>query len=117
MLVGIALLLLCQLAGEVLGAVLRLPVPGPVLGLALLLMVLSARGRVPDGLRTVSDTLLRYLAMLFVPAGVGLMAHWHLVRADWPIMLAVLVISTVLTVMVTALTLRWLLRREERRGT
>lgn len=115
MLFGLALLLLCQLAGEALSAALRLPVPGPVLGLVLLLMLLLWRGRVPDGLRTVTETLLRYLALLFVPAGVGLMAHWHLVRADWPIMLAVLVLSTVLTITVTALTLRWLLQREARR--
>lgn len=115
MLFGLALLLLCQLAGEALSAALRLPVPGPVLGLVLLLMLLLWRGRVPDGLRAVTETLLRYLALLFVPAGVGLMAHWHLVRADWPIMLAVLVLSTVLTITVTALTLRWLLQREARR--
>ena len=39
------ILLALELAGDLLSAWLGLPVPGPVLGLALLLAVLAARGR------------------------------------------------------------------------
>lgn len=42
---GFCVLLLCQFLGEVIGRALVLPVPGPVLGMLLLLMGLMLRGR------------------------------------------------------------------------
>ncbi|RFA31465.1 murein hydrolase regulator LrgA [Alkalilimnicola ehrlichii] len=114
MLAGIITLLICQLAGELLARLLNLPIPGPVLGLVILLTILLIRGEVPAGIRTVAETLLRYLALLFVPAGVGLMVYGDLIRADWQIMAIVLVVSTALTMLATALTFRYLLRRAQR---
>ncbi len=115
MLLGFATLLVCQMLGELIARLLSLPVPGPVLGLVLLLALLLIKGEVPPGLRQAAETLLRYLALLFVPAGVGIMLHWQLIHADWPIMVAVLVLSTLLTIAVTALTLQYMMRREARR--
>lgn len=83
MLQAIIIILLCQLVGEVTVLVLDLPFPGPVLGMLLLFAGLVIRGETPPALKAFSDTLLRYLALLFVPAGVGLMVHFGLVARDW----------------------------------
>lgn len=103
-------LLAFQLAGEVLARALRLPLPGPVLGMLLLFAVLIVRGAVPPPLRTVGQALLNHLSLLFVPAGVGVMTHIALIRSAWLPIAATLVLSTLATLAATALTLTLLLR-------
>lgn len=105
MLIGFLILLLFQFAGELIVVVSGLPVPGPVVGMVLLLAGLIAKGDVPDYLRIPSEALLKHLALLFVPAGVGLMTHLGLLQQDWLAILAALIISTALTIVVTALIL------------
>lgn len=110
MVMGFAILLLCQLAGEVASRGLGLPVPGPVLGLVLLVAGLALWGRGRDdgevaasAVARVGDGLLGNLALLFVPAGVGVVEHGGLLRAEAvPIALAVLG-STLATLVVTVL--------------
>jgi len=111
MLHGFAMLLVFQLVGEFLSRVLYLPIPGPVIGMLLLFATLVAMGGVPKGLRLAGEGLLAYLALLFVPAGVGLMAHMHLIGQDWLAILIGLLVSTVLTLAATG----WVLQRLQRR--
>lgn len=111
LIMGMGMLLACQFAGELLAKGLLLPIPGPVIGMVILLVALLVRGKVPSSLRLAGEGLLRYLTLLFVPAGVGLMVHFELIGADlWPIAVT-LVVSTALTLGVTA----WVLERLQRR--
>lgn len=105
MLVGFLILLLFQFAGELIVITLAMPVPGPVVGMVLLLTGLIIKGEVPQSLRISAEALLKHLALLFVPAGVGLMTHFSLLKADWLAILIALIISTGLTIIVTALIL------------
>jgi holin-like protein len=107
---ALTLLLLFQLAGEILAHELALPLPGPVIGMALLFATLALRGRVSDELRNTANGLLQHLSLLFVPAGAGVMIHFARIGGEWPAILGALVASTALTLAVTALTLRLLLR-------
>lgn len=115
MLAGLALILGCQLVGEFLARLFGLPVPGPVLGMLVLLAVLVARGRVPEGTRTVGENLLAYLPLLFVPAGVGLVVHGAILRADALPLAAAIVGSTALALVATGAVLAWFIRRGEGR--
>jgi putative effector of murein hydrolase LrgA (UPF0299 family) len=111
MIEAVAILLLCQLAGETLARALSLPVPGPVIGLALLFLALQMRARLkPDG-KPVSDLplgivaafLLAHLSLLFVPAGTGIVRHaGAILQHGWGLA-AALIVSTALTLVVTAL--------------
>jgi len=101
MLYGFLVLLICQLAGELIVRYLNLPFPGPVVGMVILLIALMINGGVPDSIRQASEGLLSYLALLFVPAGVGLMVHFQLIAADGLTILTALVLSTALTLLVT----------------
>ena len=76
MIAGLLVLFGCQLAGELIATVSGVPVPGPVIGLVLLLGWLTWR-RPGDGHPVVraGDGLLRHLQLLFVPAGVGVVAQ------------------------------------------
>lgn len=111
MLVAIALLLTFQLAGETLRLAFDLPLPGPVLGLAMLLLWLIVRGGPSQSLRGTTSNLLQHLSLLFVPAGTGVMLHLDRLRAEWLPIVAALVISTALGMGVAALVLQRLSRR------
>jgi holin-like protein len=108
---GITLLLVYQLVGEITVRLLGLPIPGPVLGMVMLFITLMIRGKAPESVDQASTALLSHLSLLFVPAGVGMMAHFGRIADEWiPITLALL-LSTVITMVATALimqvTTRW----------
>ncbi|MEE3170190.1 MAG: CidA/LrgA family protein [Pseudomonadota bacterium] len=111
---GITLLLVYQLVGEVTVRLVGLPIPGPVLGMVMLFITLMIRGHTPASVDQASSALLSHLSLLFVPAGVGMMAHFGRIADEWlPITLALL-LSTVITMVATALimqlTSRWLVK-------
>ena len=114
MISAIATLLVFQLAGEVLARLAALPVPGPVLGTMLLLLVLTLRGSVPEPLLALSSAILRHLSLLFVPAGVGLVLQGARIRSEWEAIAAALIGSTALTLLVTAAVFRLFARRRSR---
>jgi holin-like protein len=111
MLHTLAVLLLFQTVGEVLSYALGLPLPGPVLGMALLLVWLLVDKRVAARLRATSLELLKHLSLLFVPAGVGVMVHAGRIADEWWPILVALVVSTVLALAVTAVVIQWASRR------
>lgn len=104
----LTLIFTCQLIGELIADVLSIPIPGPVLGMVLLFGILALRREVPAALGETADGLLRAMSLLFVPAGAGVLVHFRLVgEALLPLGLALLA-STILTIGVTALLMRWL---------
>jgi holin-like protein len=108
---GLALLLLLQVAGEALAKAFGLPVPGPVVGMVLLLGALRwAPLREP--IAAAAEFLLAHLSLLFVPVGVGVITHLDVVSEYGLRLLAVIVGSTWIGMTVTALVLRALLRGE-----
>ena len=102
---GLACLLVMQSAGELLSRGLGLPVPGPVIGMLLLVLALRwAPARAPVAACAVF--LLQHLSLLFVPVGVGVMTHLGLLSQYGVRMLVVVVLSTWIGLAVTALVLR-----------
>ena len=101
MLHGWAVLLVFQLVGEILARAAGWPVPGPVVGMALLLVALQRGFPATEALRNVSSGLLSHLSILFVPAGVGVMLHAPRLVAEWPAVAVSLLVSTAAGVAVT----------------
>ncbi|WP_024520570.1 CidA/LrgA family protein [Bradyrhizobium sp. Tv2a-2] len=115
MLASLSLILLCQLIGEVIVRGLDLPLPGPVLGLFLLLLLLLARDRFAiiaqgplrdEGVENASKGLLSHLSLLFVPAGVGVVQKLDLLAAHGIAIFLILALSVVVTLLATVLTFR-----------
>jgi holin-like protein len=125
MLRAFAILLVCQLAGEGITRGLALPLPGPVLGLVILVMLLFAVERrhlvnsatVDDtSLGKVANGLLAVLGILFVPAGVGVVQDLGLLREYGAALAAALVVSTLLTLTVTVWVFVGVSRLMDRKG-
>ncbi|MDO7673899.1 MAG: CidA/LrgA family protein [Reinekea forsetii] len=97
------MLLLFWLLGSALVAVLAWPIPGSVVGLLGLWLALVINGGVPDWLKKPSSLLIRYLTLLFVPAGVGLIDHWDRLLSHGMAMLVIIAISSVLSAVIIVL--------------
>ena len=97
------ILLAFQFIGGVLGKAAHLPLPGPVLGMILLAVWYIVRRSPPDPhINRASGTLLNWMGLLFVPAGVGIVANFGLLRSAWLPVSVALVGSTLFTLLVTA---------------
>ena len=111
MLIAIFTILVLQLIGEALQKYFNLSIPGPVIGLILMLLTLmmtnSKKLNMLTPLRTniinTSETLLSYLSLLFVPIGVGVVMHLQLLEMQLLRILVVILIGTKSTMIFTSL--------------
>lgn len=105
---GVVVLLLFQLLGESVVFTTHFPVPGPVLGLGLLfgaMYACNATGfKVFVETEAAADGFLANLGLLFVPAGVGIVALWNQLHSQAVILLTILVASVIITMAVTVWT-------------
>lgn len=102
MLEYVTLILVCQLIGEFTVTTLDIPFPGPVAGMVFLFLFLLVKKNIPTDLETVAGGLLNNLSLMFVPAGVGVMAHFELLGSDGLALSIAIVVSTLLTIAITA---------------
>ncbi|HEY0327611.1 MAG TPA: CidA/LrgA family protein [Rhodopseudomonas sp.] len=113
MIASLGLILLCQLAGEALVRGIGLTLPGPVVGLLLLLTLLLARDKLSllevgplrnDGIEKAAKVLLANMSLMFVPAGVGVVQKLDLIAEHGLAIAGVLVGSVIITLVVTMAT-------------
>lgn len=104
----LALLLGCQLLGEVMARTLSLPVPGPVVGLVILCAWLAFRlyrhaDIENESVTRTADGFLAVLGLLFVPAGVGVVQQLDVIGAHGLALIITVGGSTVITLLATVL--------------
>ena len=110
MLVAIFIIFVLQLIGEALQKYFDLAIPGPVIGLILMLfMLMVTKSKIHldivalrKNIITTSENLLKYLSLLFVPIGVGVIMHLQLLETQLLRILLVIVMGTVCTMIFTA---------------
>jgi holin-like protein len=107
---GLTLLLVLQTAGELLARAIGLPLPGPVIGLALLWPCLGVAA-VRRWVEPVAGFLLAHLSLLFVPVGVGVVVHLDVLAGQGVRLAVVIVLSTWIGLAVTAGVMHTMLRR------
>lgn len=112
MIEGLLVLLGCQLLGELATRTFDLRVPGPVIGMLLLLALLAWRRPDADApVVTAADRLLDDLPLLFVPAGVGIVTATALLREQWLPITVGMVLPWAAGLALTAVAARVVLRR------
>lgn len=104
MIATLAIILSFQLVGEIASRALDLPLPGPVVGLLLLVGTCVARPALAERIRPATLGLLQHLSLFFVPAGVGIVAHLDLLREYGLGLALALAGSTLLAIAAGALT-------------
>lgn len=114
MLYAVLTLVVLQCLGDLVAAAASLPIPGMVIGLMLLLCGLGIRSwrlgsqrAAPDALNRVAGTLHSHFGLLFVPAGVGVIANIDRLATDGLALLGAVLLSTTVTIAVTATIAAW----------
>ncbi len=107
---AIALLFVCQLAGEIIHRLTGLPLPGAVIGMMLLVGWLALVRRERPTLEAVSGWLTAHLSIMFVPAAVGLIEEGEALKDYGLALVQAVTVSTLLTMVVTVLVFRLALR-------
>lgn len=102
MLSSIAIIFGYQVAGELISRLSGIPVPGPVIGMVLMLLSFFVRDDLINRVRPSAGVLLANLSLLFVPAGVGIMRHGQRFVDEGVGIMIALVASTVIAMVVTA---------------
>jgi holin-like protein len=120
MLVGVFVILLFQLVGEAVQQYFQLAVPGPVIGLVLLLaLLLVARPSTSAALSSLranvistAEGLLAHLSLLFVPIGVGVIMHLQLLETHLFSVVGIVLVGTISTILFTAVLFARLVKRD-----
>jgi len=108
MISGLVQILLFQSLGELISQFLLPTLPGPVIGLVLLVLWLVLRRGVNAELAMVADGFSQYLGLLFVPAAVGVVLFLPQLKANAVAILGALIGGVVLTIASSALVVRLL---------
>ncbi len=88
------IILLISFLGEVLHALLPLPVPASIYGIILLFLCLQTGLLKVSAIRETSRFLIEIMPMLFLPAAVGLIESWDVLQPVWVPYLVITAVST-----------------------
>lgn len=106
MIEGLVQIFIWQGIGELISKFLMPSIPGPVIGLILLVIFLTIKGEVNPSLGMVADAFRQHLALLFVPASVGVILFLPELKTHALAVSTALMISVTLAIAVTALVLK-----------
>lgn len=111
---GLTWLVLFQLLGTALNHLFLSILPGPIIGLVLLLAFLMVRGEVSEPISQAASSLLRYLPLLLVPPAVGVMVYAAAIAEDFWAIVGALVLSLMVALTFTGWLMQKLIERQAR---
>ena len=112
----ILIILAFTLLGELLQAVIPLPIPAAIYGLVLMLIALCTGLLKPDHIADTANFLVGIMPLLFVAPAVKIMAYWGVIKENWLPIIAITVISTVVVFIVSGLVTKWLRKGGKHNG-
>lgn len=110
-----AIILLFSFLGEILHVIIPLSIPASVYGLVLLLAALCIKIVKVEQVQEGAGFLIEIMPVMFIPAAVGLLTSWELLK---PICIPVIVITVVTTVIVmvsTGMVTQGIIRKERKK--
>ena len=106
-----SLIIICiYLLGEIISKGLNLPIPGNIIGMIILLILLCTNIIKVEKVETISSFFLDHLAFFFIPAGVGLLTSFDIIKSSLIQILLICIIATSLVIVVTGLTVQTLVK-------
>ena len=100
--------------GEILKALIPLPIPGSIYGLVLMLICLMTGIIKIDSVKETGEFLIEIMPLMFIPAGVGLMTSWSQLSGILVPVSVITIVSTIVVMVVTGKVTDKLLSRKER---
>lgn len=102
--------------GELIHNLFKLPLPGNIIAMLLLLFCLCANIIKLQHIENVSKFLLDHLAFFFIPAGVGLITSLNILRGSWYKILLVCFVSTIVVMVVSGKIVQLLIKNTKNKA-
>lgn len=109
------IILLVSFIGELLKCVIPLPVPASIYGIILLFLCLELKIIRVESVRGVSRFLIEIMPVMFIPAAVGLLESWSVVKTEWLPYLTITTVTTVVVMAVSGRVTQGVIRRKRRK--
>jgi len=110
----IAVIFAICLVGEFLYRIVGIPIPGNILGMVILLILLCCKILKPEQISSVSSFFLNHLALFFLPPSIAIMTVGEDILGQWPTLLILCIVLTVITLAATGITTQFLIGRQEK---
>lgn len=96
------LIYLCLYAGIAIASLLPITIPGSIIGMLILFVLLSLQILPAKWVKPSSHLLIRYMALLFVPIGVGVMQYYEVLKSQFGPIVVSCFISTVVVLVIVS---------------
>lgn len=107
----ILIILLFTSVGELLQAVIPLPVPAAIYGLLLLFLALCSGVLKPMHIDKAANFMISILPVLFVAPAVNILEHWGMIAPDLGAICVIVLLTTVLTFAIAGRVTGWLMKK------
>ncbi len=112
----IVIILVFSFVGEALSLLIPLPIPGSIYGIVLLFLALETKLVKLASIKDVSDFLISFMPVMFIPAATGLMASWDILRSNAVAYVVIVAVTTVVVMGVSGSVTQWIIRRGKKGG-
>ena len=123
MLKSLFIIFFYQLLGEAIQKIFEINIPGPVIGLILLLLSfiffskrLTQSKKMIKEISATSNQIINYLSLLFVPIGVGVVMHINYLGDNLFKIFSIITIGTLATLIFTAFVMEKIINLEKKSG-
>lgn len=110
------IIMLFTFLGEVLKALLPLPVPASIYGLIMLLIALETKLLPLASVQDVGEFFVEIMPLTFIPAGVGLLESWGVMKPMLGSLILIVVVSTILVMAISGLVTQGVIALRKRRN-
>lgn len=109
------IILFVSFLGEMLRAIIPLPVPASVYGLVLMLLALCTGILKLEHVEKTADFLIEIMPVMFIPAAAGLLDAWPALQPVWLPVMVITILTTILVMAVTGQVTQLMIRRAQRK--
>jgi holin-like protein len=107
------IIVLISFIGEVLHSLIPLTIPASIYGIILMFICLQTKIIPLEAVKETGKFLVEIMPLMFIPAAVGLLESWEIIKPEWIQYMVITVVSTVLVLGVSGRVTQAVLRRKK----
>lgn len=98
--------------GEILKYIIPLPIPASIYGLILMLIILKTKIISLEQVKETGTFLIEIMPLMFIPAAVGLLVSWDILKSIWIPVIIITILTTVIVMIVTGKVTQFMIKLE-----
>lgn len=108
------IIIFISFVGELIHYYIDLPIPGSIYGMLILFVLLQFKVIKVEHVKDIADFLIEVMPLMFIPAGVGLLEKWGLIKGVWLPLTITIIGSTLIVMVVSGRVSQLVIRKKER---